>query len=297
MCPRKCGADRTSGKLGFCGIDGRPHIAEICVHKGEEPVLGGTQGVVNVFFSSCNLRCVSCQNYAISQLTPSKKEITSFAEAVNRIAGFLCQGINTVGFVSPSHQVFQMKTIIDMLHKRGYHPTVIYNTNAYDDPITLREMQSYIDIYLPDYKYSDESLGVKYSCAPDYPDQALIAIQEMYYQKGSRLELNDEGIAESGVIIRHLVLPNNVQNSIKALESIAYDISPRLHLSLMAQYFPEYKAKEIPELNRTLSAEEYQQVCGRAEELGLVRGWVQQLSSNENYRPDFQKEGNPFEKN
>ncbi len=296
MCPRKCGADRTSSKLGFCGIDGRPHIAEICVHKGEEPVLGGADGVVNVFFSSCNLRCVYCQNYAISQNKPEKQEITSYEKAVTKIAEYLCQGINTVGFVSPSHQLFQMKTIIDMLHKRGYHPTIIYNTNAYDDPMTLREMESYVDIYLPDYKYSDECLGVKYSGAPNYPDAALMAIQEMYYQKGSRLELSDDGIAEKGLIIRHLVLPNNVDNSIKALETIAYDISPRIHLSLMAQYFPEYKAKEIPELSRTITEGEYETVCNRAEELGLVRGWRQQLSSNENYRPDFQKDGNPFEK-
>lgn len=297
MCPRKCGADRTSGKLGFCGIDGKPHIAEICVHKGEEPVLGGPNGVVNVFFSSCNLRCVYCQNYSISQQKPERQEITSYEKAVTKIAEFLCQGINTVGFVSPSHQVFQMKTIIDMLRKRGYNPTIIYNTNAYDDPETLRELETYVDIYLPDFKYSSEELGVAYSCAANYPLHSLAALKEMYYQKGSRLELNDDNIAESGMIIRHLVLPNNVANSLKALETIAYEISPRIHLSLMAQYFPEYKAKEISELNRTITADEYQQVCDRAEELGLVRGWVQQLSSNENYRPDFQKDGNPFEKN
>ncbi|MCQ2252130.1 MAG: 4Fe-4S cluster-binding domain-containing protein [Bacteroidales bacterium] len=297
MCPRRCGADRTSSRLGFCGIDGKPHIAEICVHKGEEPVLGGSNGVVNVFFSSCNLRCVYCQNYTISQQKPSKPEITSYEKAVTTIAGFLCQGINTLGFVSPSHQVFQMRTIIDMLRKRGFNPTIIYNSNAYDDPETLRELESYVDIYLPDYKYSNNDICVRYSSAPNYPEAAQKAIAEMYYQKGSRLELNDDGIAESGLIIRHLVLPNNVENSIKALETIAYDISPRVHLSLMAQYFPEYKALEISELNRAITAEEYQTVCDKAEELGLVRGWQQQLSSNENYRPDFQKDGNPFENN
>jgi len=297
MCPRKCGADRTSSKLGFCGIDGKPHIAEICVHKGEEPVLGGENGVVNVFFSSCNLRCVFCQNYRISQLAPEKKEILSYEKAVTRIAEFLCQGINTVGFVSPSHQVFQMKTIIDMLRKRGYNPTIIYNTNAYDTVETIRELEGYVDIYLPDYKYSIDAKAVEYSSAPNYNEVALAAIKEMQYQKGTRLDLNDEGIAESGLIIRHLVLPNNIENSIKALENIAYEISPRVHLSLMAQYFPVYKALDMADINRNITAEEYQTICDKAEELGLVRGWQQQLSSNESYRPDFQKEGNPFENN
>ncbi len=297
MCPRRCGADRTSGKLGFCSIDGKPHIAEICVHKGEEPVLGGPNGVVNVFFSSCNMRCAFCQNYRISQLRPERQEITSYEKAVTRIAEFLCQGINTVGFVSPSHQVFQMITIIDMLRKRGYNPTVIYNTNAYDTVETIRALEGYVDIYLPDYKYAINDKAVEYSQAPGYSETAMAAIKEMFYQKGSRLELDDDGIAESGLIIRHLVLPNNVENSVKALENLAFDISPRIHLSLMAQYFPEYRALDMPDISRTISEAEYQEVCDKAGELGLVRGWQQQLTSNENYRPDFQKVGNPFEKN
>ncbi|MBR4265706.1 MAG: 4Fe-4S cluster-binding domain-containing protein [Bacteroidales bacterium] len=296
MCPRKCHADRTSDKLGFCNIDGKPHISEICIHKGEEPVLGGEKGVCNVFFSSCNLKCVFCQNYEISQLKPEKKEITDYQKAVSTIAGFLCQGVNTVGFVSPSHQIFQMKTIIDMLRKRGYNPTIIYNSNGYDDPETLREIQDYVDIYLPDYKYGIKEIGEKYSSAPNYPEIALKAIKEMYYQKGSRLELNDDGIAENGLIIRHLVLPNNIENSIEALKNIAYDISSNIHLSLMSQYYPEFKALEMNELNRTLNADEYNKIVTVSEELGMMKGWRQQLNSNENYRPDFKKEGNPFEK-
>lgn len=295
MCPRKCGADRTSGKLGFCGIDGKPHISEICLHKGEEPVLGGEKGVCNVFFSSCNLRCVFCQNYTISQQAPEKKEITDYQEAATKIAQFLCNGVNTVGFVSPTHQIFQMRTIIDLLRKRGYNPTIIYNSNGYDDPETLRELEGYVDIYLPDYKYGMNDCGVKYSSAPNYPETALKAIKEMFYQKGSRIELNDEGIAESGLIIRHLVLPNNIENSKEALKNIAYDISPKIHLSLMAQYYPEYKALEMSELNRKLSQEEYDEITSFAQEIGLAKGWTQELNASDNYRPDFNKEGNPFE--
>ncbi len=297
MCPRKCGADRTSSKLGFCGIDGKPHISEICVHKGEEPVLGGEKGVCNVFFSSCNLKCVFCQNYMISQQKTTNKEITSYQKAVDKIANILCnEGINTVGFVSPSHQIFQMKTIIDLLKKRGFNPTIIYNSNGYDDVETLKEIADYVDVYLPDFKYGIEKKGVEFSSAPNYPQTALKAIKEMYYQKGSRLEINDSGQAENGLIIRHLVLPNNVENSIKALEDLAFEISPNIHLSLMAQYYPEYKALEINELNRKLTKDEYDKVCDKAFELGFSKGWFQQLESNENYRPDFSKDlGKVFE--
>jgi putative pyruvate formate lyase activating enzyme len=297
MCPRQCGADRTSSVLGFCGVDGKPHIAEICLHKGEEPVLGGEAGVCNVFFSSCNLKCVFCQNYEISQLKDCKKEITSVQKAVDRIANILCTGVKALGFVSPSHQVFQMKTIIDLLHKRGFYPTVIYNSNGYDDVATLRELECYVDIYLPDFKYGLSELGVKYSSAPDYPETALKALKEMYYQKGSRLETDDSGRALNGLIIRHLVLPGNIENSLKALETIAYEISPNIHISLMSQYYPEFKALEISGLDRLLTEDEYDTVCQKAEDLGLYKGWFQQLESNKNYRPDFKKEGNPFEEN
>ena len=296
MCPRHCGADRTSSKLGFCNVDGKPHIAEICVHKGEEPVLGGEKGVCNVFFSSCNLRCVFCQNYEISQLKPEKQEITSFQKAADKIANILCSGVKTLGFVSPSHQVFQMKTIIDLVRKRGFNPTIVYNSNGYDDVATLKELEGYVDVYLPDFKYGLPDLGQKFSSADNYPEFALKAVKEMYFQKGSRLELDENGNAENGLIIRHLVLPNNLENTFKVLEMIAYEISPNVHISLMSQYYPEFKALEMTELNRILTVSEYQAAMQKAESLGLFKGWFQALESNTNYRPDFSAEGNPFEK-
>ena len=159
----------------------------------------------------------------------------------------------------------------------------------------MRELEGYVDIYLPDYKYADPKLAETLSHAPDYPSKALDAIKEMYYQKGSRLVLNDDGTAESGLIIRHLVLPNHIENSIEALKNIAYEISPNIHISLMSQYYPEYKALSMPDLNRKLTAEEYNKVCNIAGDLGLVKGWWQQLESSDTYRPDFDKNGNPFE--
>mgnify|MGYP002622585091 FL=1 len=288
ICPRNCGADRTSETLGYCGIDARPHIAEICLHKGEEPVLGGKNGVCNVFFSSCNLRCVYCQNYAISQQKPEKKEIISIQRAAELIAGIMCKyDVDTVGFVSPSHQVFQMVAIIDLLHKRGFFPTIVYNSNGYDSPETLRVIKDYVDVYLPDFKYFDGLIAQKYSSANNYPKVALAALKEMYWQKGATIITDDNEIARSGLIIRHLVLPNYVENSLKVLETLADEISPRVHVSLMSQYYPEYKALEINNLNRTITIAEYQAVKQAATQLGIVRGWFQDMASNAEYRPDF----------
>ncbi len=296
MCPRQCGVDRAVS-TGFCGIDHRPHIAEICVHRGEEPVLGGGRGVCNVFFSSCNLRCVFCQNYEISQQAVSKKEITTIADAATRIASILCsENIDTVGFVSPSHQALQMKCIIDLLRRRGFNPTIVYNTNGYDSVETLRELEDYVDIYLPDFKYASDDIAVKYSSAPGYSAKALAAIKEMYRQKGDALTLDADGTARSGIIIRHLVLPGNVFNSINVLKKVAYDISPDIHISLMSQYYPEFKATNDEKLGKLVSQKEYFKVTEAAETLGLVNGWVQQLDSNKVYRPDFSREGSPFEK-
>lgn len=296
LCPRQCGVDRAVS-TGFCGIDHRPHIAEICVHRGEEPVLGGGRGVCNVFFSSCNLRCIFCQNYEISQQAVSKKEITTIADAATRIASILCsENIDTVGFVSPSHQALQMKCIIDLLRRRGFNPTIVYNTNGYDSVETLRELEGYVDIYLPDFKYASDDIAVKYSSAPGYSATALAAIKEMYRQKGDALTLDADGTARSGIIIRHLVLPGNVFNSINVLKKVAYDISPDIHISLMSQYYPEFKATNDEKLGKLVSQKEYFKVTEAAETLGLVNGWVQQLDSNKVYRPDFSREGSPFEK-
>ena len=291
ICPRNCGVDRTSKKLGFCGVDSRVHIAKICLHTGEEPVLGGKNGVCNVFFSSCNLRCVYCQNYEISRPNCVEKEITSIQKAAELIAGILCKhNVNTVGFVSPGHQIFQMIAIIDLLHKRGFNPIIVYNSNGYDKPETLRFIKDYVDVYLPDFKYSDSFIAQKYSNAADYPQVVLTALKEMYWQKGSTIITDNDEIAQSGLIIRHLVLPNCVENSIKVLETIATEISPRVNVSLMSQYYPVDKAIEIKELNRTINLAEYQSVKLAAQKLGIVRGWVQDMASNIDYRPNFSNE-------
>ena len=189
-----------------------------------------------------------------------------------------------------------MKCIIDTLRRRGFNPTIIYNTNAYDSVETIRELEDYVDIYLPDFKYASDDLAVKYSSAPNYTKIATAAIAEMVRQKGTDLTLDESGTARKGIILRHLVLPGNVFNSINVLKKVAYDISPDLHISLMSQYYPEYKAKDDEKLSKYVTQKEYSKVTETAEILGLTNGWVQELGSSSFYCPDFSVSENPFEK-
>jgi len=210
-----------------------------------------------------------------------------FGEVVHSIIKILDSGCKAVGFVSPTHFIPQVKAIIEELRLHGYNPIFVYNTNGYDKVEEIRLLENYINIYLPDYKYSDNNLARKLSKVPDYKQTALQAIKEMYRQKGSTLIINEDGYAENGLIIRHLVLPGNIENSVGVLHDIA-DISTSIAISLMAQYFPTPAMKNHATLNRTLTADEYNIVKDELEHLGFYKGWVQELESNESYRPDFE---------
>lgn len=297
ICPRNCKADRFSGKLGYCKTNAGFNIASICNHKGEEPVISGKDGICNVFFTRCNLQCIYCQNYQISNNKSTEFEYSlSLEQVVNTIIKYLEAGCKAVGFVSPSHNVPQMVAIVEALHQLGYKPLVVYNSNGYDKVETLKELENIVDIYLPDFKYYESQTAKDYSDCTDYPTIALKAIKEMYRQKGSALIVNDEGQAEWGMIIRHLVLPGHVEESKKVLKTIAEEISSSIHLSLMSQYYPIEKVKGHPLLGRTLTSEEYQEVVHEMENLGFYNGWLQELASGKNYQPDFRKE-HPFEYN
>jgi putative pyruvate formate lyase activating enzyme len=213
-------------------------------------------------------------------------------EVVDSIIKNLDQGCHAVGFVSPSHYIPHVKAIIETLRLSGYNPVFVYNTNGYDKVEEIQALESYIDIYLPDYKYSDHNLARKFSKVADYQQSALSAIKEMYRQKGSTLVMNDNGFAEKGLIIRHLVLPGEIENSINVLRNIA-DISTSLPISLMAQYWPSPTVINHPTLKRTLSPEEYEIVKTELENLGFYKGWVQDIESNDHYLPDF-KLDKPF---
>jgi len=215
-------------------------------------------------------------------------------EVIRRIIKILDRGIAAVGFVSPSHVVPQVRTIIAELRKQGRDPIFVYNTNAYDKTDTIRDLEGYIDVFLPDFKYMHAETSSKFSDAPDYPEIALASIREMYRLRSSSLIINEDGQAESGLIIRHLVLPGYVENSLAVLHTIAEKISAGVCISLMSQYHPTEYVKGTPDLNRTLYPEEYQRVVEEMEKLGFRRGYIQQLDSATHYKPDFAKE-NPFE--
>ena len=293
ICPRNCNADRLHGQVGVCGSDDGFNISSICIHHGEEPVLSGPNGICNVFFSRCNLSCIYCQNYQISCTRGEVKEkVMQLHEVVDSIIKNLDQGCHAVGFVSPTHYIPHVKAIIESLRLQGYNPVFVYNTNGYDKVEEIKALESYIDIYLPDYKYADNNLAREFSKVADYQQSALSAIKEMYRQKGSTIMMNENGYAEKGLIIRHLVLPGNIENSINAFRHIA-DISISLAVSLMAQYWPTTAVMHHTTLNRTLSVEEYEMVKTELDSFGFYKGWVQDLESGDHYLPDFEMD-NPF---
>ena len=291
LCPHNCASNRADS-LGFCHANATPEAATICIHRGEEPPLCGEKGICNVFFSHCNLQCIYCQNYQISHYQNNPTSPTSptprfvgVDAIVDEIARLLPQTENIVGFVTPTHYADSIPPIVEGLHAQGLYPTTVYNCGGYESIDTLRTLAPYIDIYLPDFKYSDSDLARRYSHAPDYPTKALAALREMYDQKGSALPTDDKGLAYRGIIVRHLVLPEQVDNSLGVLDLLA-DISPNLHVSLMAQYYPPLP--NLPDqLGRTLTDEEYRQVTDHLDALGMYHGWVQQLDAQANYRPDF----------
>jgi putative pyruvate formate lyase activating enzyme len=308
-CPRNCRVNRIHAPSGYCKTGAGFSISSICIHRGEEPVIGGKQGICNIFFSGCNLHCIYCQNHEISfagkyfrtgqgrsvqQANILLPDSLSLQKVIKKTAGILDQGISSVGFVSPSHVVPQVRAIISALRNQGRNPVFVYNTNAYEKAETIRSLDGLIDVYLPDFKYMDASLASELSDAPDYPGIALAAIKEMYRQKGSVLNIDEKGQARSGLIIRHLVLPGHLENSLSVLRNIAEEISTGVAVSLMSQYSPTIYVRKMKGLNRCLHAEEYQQVVSVMEQLGFRKGYKQEMDSSSNYQPDFSR-NHPFE--
>lgn len=296
ICPRECHANRAIEQRGFCGSGMGFHIGSISVHKGEEPVLSGTDGMCNVFFTRCNMRCIYCQN---AQISRNRGAILgrdmSLEEIVEQIEKILKTGISIVGFVSPSHVIPQMRAIIEAVKADGFYPTFVMNTNAYDKAEIISSLADTIDVYLPDLKYADSNLALRYSATPDYPEVAIAAIAEMYKQKGPQIQLDDSGLIRSGLIIRHLVLPGHLENSKKCLRLIAEEFSPEVYLSVMSQYYPTDAVRDHPQLGRPLQENEYQEMLDEMDQLGLYNGWIQEMGSDSVYVPDF-SEPEPFKK-
>lgn len=289
-----CGARRADA-AGFCGAGDAVEVSSVCLHRGEEPPLNP---IVNVFFSHCNLQCIYCQNWQISGREGSGERYSAEALA-DRIASlfaqFPAQRQPMLGLVTAAHYADRLPAIIEGVRERGFAPTVVYNSGGYESVETLRSLEGLVDVYLPDLKYMDGELAARYSHAPDYPEVAAAALTEMKRQVGGGLITDNDGTACRGMIVRHLVLPGAIDNSLQCLEWLADHFNPfTLHLSLMAQYFPPRTGLPAP-LDRTLTADEYGAVTTRAEELGFTEGWVQELEARDNYRPDFDRKENPFE--
>lgn len=295
LCPRNCRVNRNTGRLGYCRSDAELHISSICIHRGEEPAISGVNGICNVFFPRCTMQCIYCQNHQISRNSGNiiTKQYT-LESAADEIIKCLDQGVEAVGFVSPTHFSPHVAEIIKTLHERNYFPVVVYNTNGYENVDMLARLEGLVDVYLPDFKYLDHKLAERYSDTRNYPDVVIKAISEMYRQKGSQIILNERGQAVSGLIIRHLVLPGGIADTKNILRWIAANLSDSVWISLMAQYDPTANVSDHPVLGRSLVASEYLEASGELENLGFYNGWIQDMESSQNYRPDFEME-HPFE--
>ena len=270
-------------------------MSAIVAHYGEEPVISGKNGICNVFFAHCNLQCVFCQNHQISNNTLEIQQFDrNIDDVLAEIYAILDQGSHALGFVSPSHMIPQMKIIVQAVRETGRNPIIVYNTNGYDKVDTLKSLEGFVDVYLPDIKYFDPAISKKYSGVGNYPEVMRSALKEMYRQKGSTILYGDEGVVTSGLIIRHLVLPGEVENSKQVLNFVADEFFANIAISLMSQYFPAYLAGEYPNLSRKLNASEYQQIIEEMEHLGFYKGWIQEMESADHYQPDFQRD-KPFQ--
>jgi putative pyruvate formate lyase activating enzyme len=285
--------NRLEGEVGFCRIDANAQVSHAGLHFGEEPPISGTRGSGTIFFAGCNLRCVFCQNYQISQeFQPGHTRTLTTEELVSEMLCLQDRGAHNINFVSPTHVVFQMADAIEVAKGKGLVVPVVYNSNGYDSVETLRQIRGLVDIYLPDIKYLENGLGRRFSTVEDYADVISDVLREMLDQVG-HLEMDDEGIAVRGLLVRHLVLPGYLGNSRRCLQFLA-DLSPDTFVSIMSQYSPQYKACDYPEIDRTLTEDEYDQVVDLALELGLENAFVQELESQDHYLPDFARES-PFE--
>jgi len=296
ICPRECGVNRLTGGRGFCHSGYLPIVSTVCAHHGEEPALSGSRGSGTIFLGNCNMRCVYCQNYQISQNWKEQQSNEVALHALSEKMLYLQNilGCHNINFVSPTHFVPQLVRAVFEAVPMGLHIPLVYNTGGYDSVKTLKELDGIIDIYLPDIRYASNRWARKYSRAVNYVNHNRTAIKEMYRQVGD-LELDEKAIALKGLIVRHLVLPNGLAGSEDSLSWLAQEVSPSVTVSVMSQYFPTNRAPQIPELARRITSSEYLDVVRLVERLGLENGWLQGVGAADNYQPDFEREGHPFE--
>ena len=275
--PHNCGINRLNNQIGRCKSKDTVKVALYSTHNFEEPCISGKKGSGTVFFSNCNMNCVFCQNYEISQQGKGKE--ISIEELAEIFIKQQEKDVENINLVTPTSYVPQIIEAIKIARKNGLKLPIVYNTNGYEKVETLKMLEGYVDIYLPDFKYSDNELGKRLSKVDNYFEIVTEALKEMYRQTGKAV-FNDEGIMQRGMIIRHLVLPNHILNSRRVLKWINENMHD-VYVSVMAQYFPTYKAKEIDDINRKLTKEEYEQIENYLYRLDLENGYIQELGEHE----------------
>jgi len=295
ICPRECRVNRLQDEPAYCHSGRLPIVPAVCAHHGEEPAISGTRGSGTVFFGNCNMRCVYCQNYQISQDWKKQKskemDCRTLAERMLYLQDGL--GCHNINFVSPSHFVPQLLRAVVEAVPMGLRVPLVYNTGGYDSIASLKELDGVISIYLPDLRYSSDRWARKFSHAPDYVARARRAIKEMYRQVGD-LVVDESGLAQKGLIVRHLILPNGLAGSEESLTWLVRELSPAVTVSIMSQYKPVHRAPRILLLSRTITVDEHEAVLRLLADLGIENGWVQEMGAAEEYLPDFEREGHPF---
>lgn len=288
ICPHNCKVNREN-QIGKCKGTDKPKLALSSLHFFEEPCISGENGSGTIFFSNCNLKCVFCQNHQISN------EGFGVEISIEKLAEIFMKqqenNANNINLVSPTIYAYQIKQAIILAKEKGLHIPIIYNSSGYEKVETLKELEGYIDVYLPDFKYASNELGEKYSKVSNYYDVCLPALKEMYRQVGAP-QLDENGIIQKGLIIRHLVLPNNLENTKKVIKTIKENFPPDVYISIMTQYFPAGNAQSMPELNRKVSKEEYEEIENYIYGQNIENGYMQELGEHEEeYVPEFDLRG------
>lgn len=289
LCGHRCRVNRLKGQLGKCRAGMKPMVASFCAHHGEEPMISGKRGSGTIFFSHCCLHCVFCQNYDISQLALGREvEIEELSRIMLNLQG---QGVHNINLVSPTHYGPQIIEALLLARRQGLKIPAAYNAGGFDSIELLKELEGKVEIYMPDFKYFNNDAALKYSGAANYVEAAKEGIAEMYRQVGN-ITFDKDGVAIKGLLVRHLVLPDNLAGSQKVLAFLA-SLSKDIWVSIMAQFNPQYRAAKFPEISRRLRSDEYQKVVEYAEKIGLRNLYVQDIQSSETYLPDFNK-NDPF---
>ncbi|MCG2711118.1 MAG: radical SAM protein [Candidatus Omnitrophica bacterium] len=286
LCAHCCALNRNAGELGFCAAGKDAQVACWQIHRGEEPPLAEKGGAGAIFFSYCSFKCVYCQNFQISQQKKIKHGISP-KQLSSIMLKLQMQGAQNIDLVSPTHFLPQIIEAIYLAKQQGLSLPIVYNTNAYESKTALELISGIVDIYMPDFKYFDDSAALKYSGVKNYVSTAKQAIKIMYDQVGG-FTVDPEGCACRGLLVRHLVLPEKLAGSFEVLDFLRQEIGVDIGLSIMSQYSPCYQAREIPELNRKVDSGLYNAVVERVEALGFEQCWIQELKSSDIYLPDFQ---------